>query len=88
MRMSQQNYTRRSFLKAIGLGAASLTITVHTNAAQQKSGEKLNFVFILVDDLGWIDTGCYGSRFYETRNIDKLASQGMKFTNGYAACAV
>ncbi len=86
--MSEQNYSRRSFLKAVGLGAASLTIPVHTNVAQEKSGEKINFVFILVDDLGWMDTGCYGSRFYETPNIDKLAAQGMRFTDGYAACAV
>ena len=35
-----------------------------------------------------MDTGCYGSKFYETPNIDKLASQGIRFTDGYAACAV
>ena len=90
--MDRQDYTRRSFLKAIGLGAASLAIPGHTNAAQPQSGEatreKPNFVFILVDDLGWMDTGCYGSKFYETPNIDKLASQGIRFTDGYAACAV
>jgi len=39
-----------------------------------------NIVFILADDLGWTDTAVYGSKFYETPNIDKLASQGMKFT--------
>src|SRR5262249_39057630 len=37
---------------------------------------------------GWRDVGCYGSKFYETPNIDKLATQGMRFTNGYAACPV
>jgi arylsulfatase A-like enzyme len=42
----------------------------------------------MVDDLGWTDFGCYGSDFYETPNIDKLAASGMKFTNGYAACTV
>ncbi|MBA3439322.1 MAG: sulfatase [Pyrinomonadaceae bacterium] len=47
-----------------------------------------NFVFILVDDLGWMDVGCYGSRFYKTPNIDKLARQGMRFTNAYAAAPV
>ncbi|RKY88097.1 sulfatase [candidate division KSB1 bacterium] len=49
---------------------------------------KLNFIIINVDDLGWTDVTCYGSRYYETPNIDRLASQGMKFTNAYAACAV
>lgn len=47
-----------------------------------------NFVFFLVDDLGWADVGCYGSTFYETPNIDALRVSGMKFTNGYAACPV
>ena len=50
--------------------------------------EKPNIVFFLVDDLGWKDTGCYGSSFYETPNIDRLAAQGMKFTQAYAASPV
>ena len=47
-----------------------------------------NFVFFLADDMGWRDAGCYGSTFYETPNIDRLAKQGMRFTNAYAACPV
>jgi arylsulfatase A-like enzyme len=47
-----------------------------------------NFVFILVDDLGWTDLGCYGSSFYETPNIDRLAGESMRFTSAYAACPV
>ncbi len=47
-----------------------------------------NFVFFLVDDLGWTDLGCFGSGFYETPNVDRLAASGMKFTNAYAACPV
>ncbi len=47
-----------------------------------------NVVFFLVDDLGWRDLGCYGSTFYETPNIDRLAATGMKFTQAYAACPV
>jgi arylsulfatase A len=50
--------------------------------------KKPNFVFFLVDDMGWGDIGCYGSTFHETPNLDKLASEGMKFTNAYAACTV
>lgn len=45
-----------------------------------------NVVFILMDDLGWADVGCYGSEFYQTPNIDRLASQGVRFTDAYAAC--
>ena len=47
-----------------------------------------NFVFILIDDMGWKDLSCYGSSFYETPNLDRLASQGMRFTDAYAACPV
>jgi len=50
--------------------------------------DRPNFVFVLIDDLGWRDIGCYGSSFYETPNIDRLASQGMRFTNAYAAAPV
>lgn len=49
---------------------------------------KPNVVIVLIDDMGWTDTGCYGSRYCETPNIDRLASEGVRFTNGYAACAV
>ena len=45
-------------------------------------------VFFLVDDLGWSDVGCYGSSFYETPHIDRLAKEGVRFTSGYAACHV
>ena len=44
-----------------------------------------NVVFILVDDLGWADLGCYGSTFHETPNLDRLAAGGMRFTQAYAA---
>lgn len=47
-----------------------------------------NFVFFLVDDMGWTDLGCYGSTFYETPNIDRLAASGVRFTDAYAACPV
>lgn len=47
-----------------------------------------NIVFILIDDMGWKDLSCYGSSFYETPNIDRIASAGALFTNAYAACPV
>jgi arylsulfatase A-like enzyme len=48
----------------------------------------INVLLFLVDDLGWKDVGCYGSNFYETPNIDKLAEDGIRFTNAYAASHV
>ncbi len=41
-----------------------------------------------MDDLGWADPVCYGSRFYRTPNIDRLATEGMRFTQAYASCPV
>ena len=54
----------------------------------EESPNRPNFVFFLVDDLGWADVGCFGSTFYETPNIDALCNSGMKLTTGYAACPV
>ncbi|MCI0459523.1 MAG: sulfatase [Gemmataceae bacterium] len=51
--------------------------------AQEKKTRPPNIVFILADDLGWADMGCQGSKYYETPNIDRLASQGMRFTSHY-----
>ena len=70
-----------------------LLITGSTLACQQgetssQSPSSPNFVFILVDDLGWADLGCYGSTFHETPNIDQLAAEGVRFTEAYAACPV
>ena len=47
-----------------------------------------NIIFVLIDDMGWKDLVCYGSSFYETPNIDRLAREGMRFTDAYAACPV
>ncbi len=47
-----------------------------------------NVVLILADDLGYSDLACYGSDFYETPHLDRLAREGMKFTQNYAACTV
>ena len=47
-----------------------------------------NIVLFLIDDLGWKDLGCYGSSYYKTPNIDRLAMEGVRFTDGYAASAV
>ncbi|SMC80043.1 Arylsulfatase A [Cellulophaga tyrosinoxydans] len=58
------------------------------NKETQKQIAKPNILFILVDDLGYHDLGITGSTFYETPNVDKLANEGMMFTQGYAASSV
>jgi arylsulfatase A-like enzyme len=56
--------------------------------AQAAPPTRPNFVFILIDDLGWSDLGCYGSEYYETPNIDRLAAGGVRFTAAYSASTV
>ncbi len=66
-----------------------VTVLALVPAAQGWADEpKTNVVLILIDDLGWRDLGCYGSQYYRTPNIDRLADEGMRFTDGYAACNV
>lgn len=68
--------------------AAAFACSAPHIAHSAPAAQPPNVVLILVDDYGWADLGCYGSRFYETPNMDRLARQGMRFTNAYAACAV
>ena len=68
--------------------AATITGILPAGAQTDKEAVKPNVIFILADDLGWTDLGCYGSSFYETPNIDRLAQEGVRFTNAYAACPV
>ena len=49
---------------------------------------RTNIVLFLIDDLGWMDLSCQGSTYYQTPHIDRLASEGARFTDAYAACAV
>jgi len=53
-----------------------------------ESPHRVNIVFMLADDLGWADLGCYGSSFQESPNIDRLAREGMRFTQAYTAGSV
>lgn len=73
--------SRRHFLGTTLASTAALSTSFAVNTQP-------NFVFFLVDDLGYKDIGAFGSSFYETPNIDRLCATGMKFTQGYAACPV
>jgi len=83
---------RRQLLKSIGIGAGALGLgrfaTLTPALGKSDLVAKPNFLFILADDLGWSQVSCYGSNFYETPNIDRLAREGMRFTDAYAACPV
>jgi uncharacterized sulfatase len=70
------------FQKMLGLAAITLVV------ANPILARKPNIVFILADDLGWADLPVYGNKFNEAPNLTKLAAQGIRFTNAYAACPV
>ena len=84
--------SRRDFLKMAGFAAAALAVPRCLDAAERASKKAArtgpNIVFVLADDLGWAELGCYGSGFNETPNLDKLAREGMRFTDAYAAAPV
>jgi len=75
---------RRDFLKTLGLGATALSLGLCSGSKKRPP----NFVVIFVDDHGYADLGCYGAQDFSTPNIDRLASQGMRFTSFYVAQAV
>ncbi len=63
---------------------------IGTSISIAVSGQNIqpNIIFILADDLGYSQVGCYGTKYYQTPHIDNLANEGMRFTNAYAACSV
>jgi len=76
---------RRGFIKRVGLATA--TLAVPQFVAAERTSQRPNVVFILIDDMGWRDAGFMGSEYYDTPNIDTLAREGMVFTNAYANAA-
>jgi arylsulfatase A len=76
-------------VRLVSLAALVAGLGLASRAVQASNPDpRPNFVFILIDDMGWRDLGCYGSTFYETPHIDKLAAEGMRFTSAYAAAPV
>ncbi|MCK4999277.1 MAG: sulfatase-like hydrolase/transferase, partial [Anaerohalosphaera sp.] len=77
---------RRSFIKTLSCTAAGLALSGCTNAAAKttSAGKKPNIIFIMLDDLGPEWVSCYGADKIVTPNIDKLAADGMRFTNAYS----
>ena len=68
----------------------TLTLTLTTSLLAVDSAPKRppNVIIVLIDDMGMTDLSCYGSKFYESPNIDQLAKDGVRFTQGYSACTV
>ncbi len=90
----QPGLNRRSFLKITGLAAASAGISSLLPGCTGKDQPTMtetkspNIIFILADDLGYGDLGCYGQKRIKTPNINKMAAEGMRFTDHYAGSTV
>jgi len=70
---------------------AVLSVLLLSNSASAKTsskGQALNVVFMLADDLGWAELGSYGQQKIPTPHLDRLASQGMRFTRHYSGAPV
>ena len=83
---------RRDFLKAVGLAASSIVMpgcsSSFARSAGRSSAKKPNIIFILADDLGYGDLGCFGQKRIKTPNLDRMAEQGMRLTQHYAGSTV
>ncbi len=61
-----------------------LLLTFFISLVAASAAEKPNIIYILADDLGYADLSCYGSKYHETPNLDRMAKEGMRFTSGYS----
>ncbi len=77
-----------SIKRKIILTIVAIALLFPACSANEKEQNRPNILFILADDLGWRDLGCYGNNIHETPHIDKLASDGMRVTDAYAASPV
>jgi len=84
--------SRRKFLQSIGAltfaGATAGLLPALTRGQAPKSKQSPNVIIILSDDLGWGDLGCYGQTKIKTPVLDRMAAEGMRFTDAYAGSAV
>jgi len=84
--------SRRDFLKTVGVGVTAFTLSGCTPASRKLTAGKVrnkpNIVFIMADDLGCGDLGCYGQQLIQTPRIDQMAGEGMRFTQCYAGACV
>jgi arylsulfatase A-like enzyme len=79
------DYTRRKLLQTAATGGAALAVAANAApSVAQTPARRPNIVFILADDMGYADVSCYGRPDLVTPNIDRIAAQGTRFTQGYA----
>src|SRR4051812_4700046 len=70
------------------IAMVGLVCSINNLSAEPSPARKPNIIFFIADDLGYGDVGCFGQKKIHTPNIDRLATEGMKFTQHYAGCPV
>ena len=75
-------------MKKVFLSVALLGVLISSSCTTKSKKQKMNVIYILADDLGYGDLGCYGQKIIKTPNIDRLAEEGMLFTQHYSGCTV
>jgi len=86
--MAMHLYSRRHFLKTMGLATTATTLRAWPSYAEQGVVHRPNIIVALCDDLGYGDLACYGHPHIKTPNLDMLAAEGMRLTDCYAAAPV
>jgi hypothetical protein len=81
------NINRRSFLRKIAAGTVAMSMPLRLKASQSND-DRPNIIFIMADDMGYGDLGCYGQKKIHTPNIDKIAAEGMRFTDCYSGSTI
>ena len=88
--MNPQNQTRREFLRTIGISTSMMAVigSINLLGCSNKKERPPNIVLIFIDDQGYADIGCFGAKGFETPNLDRMADDGMRFTNFHVSQAV
>lgn len=85
--MFRSRLSRRQFMAATGAGLAACSLPRRARACPRDPRDRPNFIVIFVDDCGYRDVGCFGAEGYETPHLDRMAAEGVRFTDFYAAAA-
>jgi arylsulfatase A-like enzyme len=83
-----EDLTRRDMFKSVAASAALAMLPAWLRGAEAPAARKPNIIYILADDLGYGDVGCYGQEKIRTPRIDQMAAEGMRFTQHYAGSTV
>jgi hypothetical protein len=86
--MERRDFLKRTGNAALGISGGYTLFQLLNGCSSPRGKKQWNIVFILSDDQGWNQVGYHGFDFYETPHIDRIAAEGMHFTDAYAASPI